>query len=271
MKNENKQDIDTAFNEYLMLSGGIGSPRDDFEAGWLQRQNYSKQPASLPESKEVESVPISKTELLDKITQDNSGFSDFETHVYSGVNKDEIMSNVYCAMGTYALQFKQPANNEAVKKDAKYRVGRKLGQVILTVNGEAEIGRIHDKQMALRVCDFLNKDNEAATITNPIINTDLIQKALDYLHANITATVIYTDHYDYSRGVEGAEVDYFPETTIELLSEMGIQAQVTNPIEVIKKRVEELETEKLSITSFVGKINQALIINELNHILKLIQ
>lgn len=76
--------------------------------------------------------------------------------------------DVLLAMETYASQFKQPATNEAVNKGVKYRVGRKLGQVILTVNGETEIGRIYDNHLALRVCDFLNKDNEAAPITNPI-------------------------------------------------------------------------------------------------------
>lgn len=45
-----------------------------------------------------------KGEILNKNSQENSGFSDFETHVYSGSNKDEVISNVYCAMQTFADQ-----------------------------------------------------------------------------------------------------------------------------------------------------------------------
>lgn len=45
---------------------------------------------------------------------------------------------------------------ELPSPENKYRVGRSSGTVILTVNGQTEIGRIHDPEMALRVCDFLN-------------------------------------------------------------------------------------------------------------------
>lgn len=105
--------------------------------------------------------------------------------------------------------------------------------------------------------------------TNPIVNTDLIQKALDYLHANITASIVYTDHYDYSRGVEGAEVDYFPETADELLAEMGIQTGVTNPIEVIKDRITELERIIGGDSEYDERSHSRL--DEAKHILKLIQ
>ena len=59
------------------------------------------------------------------------------------------------------------------EESKKYRVGRKLGNVILTVNGETEIGRVHDKEMALRVCEFLNdqysnNDNAIEVIKNRI-------------------------------------------------------------------------------------------------------
>lgn len=54
------------------------------------------------------------------------------------------------------LQLKpQPMPEQSPEK--KYRVGRSSGTVILTVNGQTEIGRIHDPAMALRVCEFLNK------------------------------------------------------------------------------------------------------------------
>lgn len=50
---------------------------------------------------------------------------------------------------------------------------------------------------------------------------ELLQAALDYLHKNITASIVYECDHDYSAGVKGAEVDYFPETADELLQEIG--------------------------------------------------
>ncbi|WPU91806.1 hypothetical protein SNE25_21035 [Mucilaginibacter sabulilitoris] len=52
-----------------------------------------------------------------------------------------------------------------------YRVGRKLGTVILTVNGETEIGRIYDKDLALKVCEFLNNCNRLKPTQNAGIKT----------------------------------------------------------------------------------------------------
>ncbi len=54
----------------------------------------------------------------------------------------------------------------------------------------------------------------------------LLQKALDYLHNNVTASIVYEDFHDFSKGIKGAEVDYFPETATELLSELGIEASL---------------------------------------------
>src|SRR5215217_7030588 len=42
---------------------------------------------------------------------------------------------------------------------------------------------------------------------------------LNYLKS-ITASIVYEDPYDYSKGVKGAEVDYIPETVEELISEV---------------------------------------------------
>lgn len=57
-----------------------------------------------------------------------------------------------------------------------------------------------------------------------------IQATLDHLHKSVTASIVYTDHYDYSRGVEGAEVDYFAETSEELISEIGASSIDTESI-----------------------------------------
>lgn len=67
------------------------------------------------------------------------------------------------------------------------------------------------------------------------VSMEMVQQILDWLHGNISASVVYTDHYDYSRGVEGAEVDYFPETTAELFAEVGI----TNPTDTASTYTQE--------------------------------
>lgn len=44
---------------------------------------------------------MGKAKILNRISQESSGFSDFETHVYSELNKDEVISNVFVAMEEY--------------------------------------------------------------------------------------------------------------------------------------------------------------------------
>jgi hypothetical protein len=70
-----------------------------------------------------------------------------------------------------------------VKTESKYRVGRRSGTVILTVNGQTEIGRIHDPEMALRVCDFLNKpaNNDYAV---KVINARIEELCNDLIEAD---------------------------------------------------------------------------------------
>ena len=58
--------------------------------------------------------------------------------------------------------------------------------------------------------------------------SSLLQQALDYLHKNVSASIVYEDFHDFSKGIKGAEVDYFPETAEELLLEMGIKPPQPN-------------------------------------------
>lgn len=72
---------------------------------------------------------------------------------------------------------------------------------------------------------------------------DVVQSVLDYLHRNITASVVYEDFYDFSKGINGATVDYFPETSNELFLEMGLSIrtpiQSETMINDLKAMVEE--------------------------------
>jgi len=75
------------------------------------------------------------------------------------------------------------------------------------------------------------KDREQEEESNSFEVRLLVQRILDHLHSNITASVVYENPYDYSSGVKCAEVDYFPESADELLAEIGIELQLTTPKE----------------------------------------
>lgn len=66
------------------------------------------------------------------------------------------------------------------------------------------------------------------------MNRQDLEKVLAYLKT-VTASIVYTDPYDYSAGIEGAEVDCIPETVEELAAVLGVPVP-PEPREVILSR-----------------------------------
>lgn len=51
---------------------------------------------------------------------------------------------------------------------------------------------------------------------------EAIQKTLDFIRRTTTASIVWEDNYDYSKGVKGAEVDYIPETADEIIKLLNL-------------------------------------------------
>lgn len=82
------------------------------------------------------------------------------------------------------------------------------------------------------------------------ISNEAITKVFSFIKS-IGAHIVYTDPYDYSAGIEGAEVDYLPETIEELSYELGTVICDQSRIAELEARNNEL-TEALEGALYVA-------------------
>lgn len=80
------------------------------------------------------------------------------------------------------------------------------------------------------------------------ITTETLEIVFSYIK-DIGAHIVYSDPYDYSAGVEGAEPDYQPETAQELAYELGLVIGDQSYITKLEARVKELEEVVKSLNS----------------------
>jgi hypothetical protein len=89
---------------------------------------------------------------------------------------------------------------------------------------------------------------------------ELLNSVLKYLHSNITASIEYEDFHDFSKGIKGAEVDYFPETAEELLLEMNLPdyiGQSQHTAKALAEKDREIDNLKLGSYAYSSGYNQA--------------
>jgi len=119
---------------------------------------------------------------------------------------------------------------------------------------------------------------ECTQVKTVDVQIEMLKKFLEFTKG-ITASIVYEDSYDFSKGIKGAEVDYLPETIEELACELNVKLdkddeiisdkhvdiilRMTNNYGIAQSRISELEAENKKLREAVENAQLWILENEL--------